>query len=151
MAQSCKQENCLRLFYKRYLVYGDREVSALARRYLDRKTKERFKRLARAGEFDKHLTEKGPKIAEFEDTLSSKRMIFLQDMYADPKAISDIVYEQMGELCRTAEETSEYIKLVNEHLGKQQLRVDDLKKMQKTFETQLRALTSKDSEKKKTS
>jgi hypothetical protein len=58
----------------------------------------------------------------------------------------------MDELCRTAEETSEYIKLVNDHLSKQQLRVDDLKKMQKTFETQMRALTSKDpSEKKKPS
>jgi hypothetical protein len=119
---------------------------------LDRKTKERFKRLARAGEFDTHITERGPKIPEFEDTLSSKRIIFLQDLYADPKAVSDIVNEQMGELCRTAEETSAYIKLVNDHLGKQQLRVEDLKKMQKTFETQLRALTSKESsEKKKTS
>ncbi|QLH08999.1 hypothetical protein [Candidatus Nitrosotenuis sp. DW1] len=117
---------------------------------MDRKTKERFKRLARDGEFDKHVTEKGPKIPEFEDTLASRRIIFLQDMYADPKSVSDVINEQMNELCRTAEETSQYIKLVNDHLGKQQLRVDDLKKMQKTFETQMRALASKDqSEKKK--
>lgn len=123
----------------------------MARRYLDRKTKERFKRLARAGEFDKHITEKGPKIPEFEDVLSPKRIIFLQDAYADPKSAGDIVVEQMDELCRTAEETSEYIKLVNNHLDKQKLRVDDLKKMQKTFETQMTFLTSnKDqSEKKK--
>ncbi|MBI5146853.1 MAG: hypothetical protein HZA84_06490 [Thaumarchaeota archaeon] len=142
----------MRLFYKRYLVYDNYEISALARRYLDRKTKERFKRLARAGEFDKHVTEKGPKIPEFEDTLASRRIIFLQDLYADPKSVSDVVNEQMGELCRTAEETSEYIKLVNAHLSKQQLRVNDLKKMQKIFETQLRTLTSKDpSEKKKAS
>ncbi len=124
----------------------------MARRYLDRKTKERFKRLARTGEFDSHVTERGPKIPEFEDIVASKRIIFLQDLYADPKSASDIINEQMGELCRTAEETSEYIKLVNDHLSKQQLRVDDLKKMQKTFETQLRALTNKEaSEKKKSS
>jgi hypothetical protein len=124
----------------------------LARRYLDRKTKERFKRLARAGKFDKHITENGSKIPEFEDILASKRIFFLQDLYADRKAVSDVINEQMDELCRTAEETSQYIKLVNDHLGKQQLRVDDLKKMQKTFETQLHSLTSKDSsEKKKTS
>ncbi len=77
-------------------------------------------------------------------------MIFLQDMYADPTSVGDALNEQMGELCRTAEETSQYIKLVNDHLGKQQLRVDDLKKMQKTFETQMRTLASKEpSEKKK--
>ncbi|WKT57592.1 hypothetical protein QVH35_09595 [Candidatus Nitrosotenuis chungbukensis] len=118
---------------------------------MDRKTKERFKRLARDSEFDKYITEKGPKIPEFEDTLSSKRMIFLQDLYADPKSVSDVINEQMNELCRTAEETSQYIKLVNDHLGKQQLRVDDLKEMQKTFETQMRDLASKEpSEKRKT-
>ncbi|TBR07398.1 MAG: hypothetical protein EPO62_08390 [Candidatus Nitrosotenuis sp.] len=123
----------------------------MARRYLDRKTKERFKRLARSGEFDKHITEKGPKIQEFEDVLSSKRVIFLQDVYDEEKSASDIVTEQMGELCRTAEETSEYIKLVNDHLDHQKLRVDDLKEMQKTFETQMTFLTSNTdkSEKKK--
>ncbi len=124
----------------------------MARRYLDRKTKERFKRLARAGEFNSHVTEKGPKIPEFEDVLASKRIIFLHDGYAEPKSTGDIINEQMDELCRTAEETSEYIKHVNDHLDKQKLRVDDLKEMQKTFDTQMTFLTSsKDrSEKKKT-
>lgn len=124
----------------------------MARRYLDRKTKERFKRLARAGEFDKHITEKGPKIQEFEDVLSAKRVIFLHDVYGEEKSTSDLVTEQMDELCRTAEETSEYIKLVNDHLDQQKLRVDDLKEMQKTFENQMTFLTSNldKSEKKKT-
>ena len=124
----------------------------MARRYLDRKTKERFKRLARAGGFDSHITEKGPKIPEFEDTLTSKRIIFLHDVYGEPKSIGNIINEQMDELCRTAEETSEYIKLVNNHLDKQKLHMDDLKEMQKTFDTQMTFLTSaKDqSEKKKT-
>lgn len=107
--------------------------------------------LARAGGVHRYVTEKGPKIPEFEDTLESKRMIFLQDLYADPKTTTEIVNELIGDLCRTAEETSQYIKLVNTHLDKQQLRVDDLKKMQKTFDAQLRFLTSKgSSEKKKT-
>ena len=120
---------------------------------MDRKTKERFKRLARAGEFDKHITEKGPKIPEFDETLSPKRIIFLHDVYGESKSTGDIVTEQMDDLCRTAEETSEYIRLVNDHLDKQKLRVDDLKEMQKTFETQMTFLTSnKDlSEKKKKS
>lgn len=139
------------LFYKRYLVYDVYEILALVRRYLDRKTKEHFKRLSRTGEFPSHITEKGPKIPEFDDTLASKRIIFLQDLYADPKTASEIVNEQASELCRTAEETSQYIKLVNEHLDKQKSRVDDLKKMQKIFETQMSFFSSKDEEKKKTS
>lgn len=143
-------KNCLCLFYKRYLVYDIYEILALVRRYLDRKTKEHFKRLSRAGEFPSHITEKGPKIPEFDDTLASKRIIFLQDLYADPKTASEIVNEQASELCRTAEETSQYIKLVNEHLDKQKSRVNDLKKTQKIFETQMSFLTSKDEEKKKT-
>lgn len=139
------------LFYKRYLVYEIYEILSLVRRYLDRKTKEHFKRLSRTGEFPSHITEKGPKIPEFDDTLASKRIIFLQDLYADPKTASEIVNEQVSELRRTAEETSQYIKLVNEHLDKQKSRVDDLKKMQKIFETQMSFLASKDEEKKKTS
>lgn len=144
-------KNCLCLFYKRYLVYEIYEILVLVRRYLDRKTKEHFKRLSRTGEFPSHITEKGPKIPEFDDTLASKRIIFLQDLYADPKTASEIVNEQVSELRRTAEETSQYIKLVNEHLDKQKLRVNDLKKMQKIFETQMSFLASKDEEKKKTS
>ena len=119
---------------------------------MDRKTKERFKRLARAGEFDKHITEKGPKIQEFEDVQSAKRIIFLRDSYGVEKSTGEIITEQMDDLCRTAEETSEYIKLVNDHLDKQKLRVDDLKEMQKDFEAKMTFLTSaKDlPEKKKT-
>lgn len=109
---------------------------------MDRKTKERFKRLARAGEFDKHITEKGPKIQDFDEALSAKRVIFLHDSYGVEKSTGEIITEQMDELCRTAEETSEYIKLVNDHLDKQKLRVDDLKEMQKNFETQMTFLTS---------
>jgi len=118
---------------------------------LDRKTKERFKRLARAGKLDKYITEKWPKIQEFDDVLSSKRIIFLHDAYGEQKSTSDIIADQMDELCRTAEETSEYIKLVNDHLNQQKLHVDDLKKIQKTFETQMTFLTSNldKSEKKK--
>lgn len=121
----------------------------LARRYLDRKTKEHYKRLARSGEFSSHITEKGAKIPDFDETLGQKRIIYLQDVQ-DPKTISELINEQIGDLCRTAEETSKYIELVNEHLDKQKLKIDDLKKMQKTFENQMRFLT-KDPEKKKIS
>ena len=89
---------------------------------------------------------------DFDDALSAKRVIFLHDVYGEEKSTGEIISEQMNELCRTAEETSEYIRLVNDHLDKQKLHVDDLKEMQKTFETQMTFLTSaKDpSEKKKT-
>lgn len=122
----------------------------MARRYLDRNTKERFKKLARAGESHSYITEKGPKIPEFDD-LVPKRIIFLHDVPNDSKDVSDRVNEKIDELRQTAEETGEYIKLVNNHLDKQKIRIDDLKRMQNTFDTQINFLTPNNiHEKKKT-
>ncbi|MBM2852805.1 MAG: hypothetical protein HW420_1352 [Candidatus Nitrosotenuis sp.] len=120
----------------------------MARRYLDRNTKERFKKLTRAGEFSSHITEEGPKIQEFDD-LAPKRIIFLHDVDSDPKDVSDIVNEKIDELRQTAEETSEYIQLVNNHLDKQKTRIDDLKRMQNTFDTQINFLTPNNTHEKK--
>jgi hypothetical protein len=123
-------------------------VNTLARRYLDRNTKERFKKLARAGEFSNHITEKGPKILEFDD-LAPKRIIFLHDVHSDQKEVSEIVNEKIDELRNAAVETGEYIKLVNDHLDKQKTRIDDLKTMQKVFDSQISFLASKDHHEKK--
>jgi hypothetical protein len=142
------QQNCLCLFYKHYLVYVSDRIFALARRYLDRNTKERFRKMARAGEFsDRHITEKGPKIPEFDD-LAPKRIIFLHDTHSDQN-VSEIVNEKIDELRNAAAETGEYIKIVNEHLDKQKTRIDDLKTMQKVFDSQIDFLTSKDHHEKK--
>jgi CO dehydrogenase/acetyl-CoA synthase beta subunit len=115
----------------------------LGRRYLDRKTKEHFKRLTRYDEGPKHVTEIGPKIPEFEDSLNPRRIIYLKDVgregEQDP---SDILNEKIHELCNAAEETSQFIKHVNTHLDKQKLRVDELKKLQKIFENQILSLDS---------
>ncbi|MGQ0771353.1 MAG: hypothetical protein ACT4NT_01075 [Nitrososphaerota archaeon] len=115
----------------------------MARRYLDRKTKEHFRRMVRFDDTTKHVTETSPKIPEFEDSLNPKRIIYLKDIDAvDSQTIDDIVNDKIDELCRTAEETSQYIKQVNTHLDKQKLRVDELKKLQKMFETQILSLES---------
>jgi transcription antitermination factor NusA-like protein len=91
----------------------------------------------------KYVTEIGPKIPEFEDTLSSKRIIYLKDIAregsSDP---SKILNEKIHELCSAAEETSQYIKYVNNHLDKQKIRIDELKKLQKIFEKQILSLES---------
>jgi len=124
----------------------------LARRYLDSKTKEHYKRLARANEPKGRGAAKGPKAPEFEDILAEKRSIYLQDLYREPKSTTEIVNEQMNELCRTAKDTNQYIKLVNTHIGNQKTHVNDLKEIQKALDEQTTFLTSKDPpEKKKTS
>ncbi|MEW6043618.1 MAG: hypothetical protein AB1608_05100 [Thermoproteota archaeon] len=115
----------------------------MARRYLDRKTKEHFKRMTRYEDEPKYVTETGPKIPEFEDSLNPKRIIYLKDIgregEQDP---SDVLNEKIHDLCNAAEETSQYIKQVNTHLDKQKLRVDELKKLQKIFEKQILSLDS---------
>jgi hypothetical protein len=93
------------------------------------------------------VTETGPHIPEFEEALQAKRMIFLKDINADPKVASEIVNERIDELLTAASETSEYIKAVNNHLDKQKLKVDELKKLQKIFEKQISDLESSDNRK----
>jgi len=115
----------------------------LVRRYIDRDTKERFKRLSRYDDDPKHITEKGPNIPDFEETLTAKRIIYLKDAERRPETITDLVNERIDELCNAAEETSQYIKQVNTHLDKQKIRVDELKKLQKIFESQMRSLEGK--------
>ena len=104
--------------------------------------------MARAGEFPSHVTERGPKIPEFDD-LAPKRIIFLHDAHSDQKDASEMVNEKIDELRNAATETGEYIKLVNDHLDKQKVRIDDLKTMQKIFDSQIDFLTSKDHHEKK--
>ncbi|MEM4241752.1 MAG: hypothetical protein QXW08_06585 [Candidatus Nitrosotenuis sp.] len=115
----------------------------MVRRYLDRKTKEHFKRMVRYDDEPKYVTETGPKIPEFEDSLNPKRIIYLKDIgregSSDP---SEVLNEKIHELRNAAEETSQYIKQVNNHLDKQKLRIDELKKLQKIFEKQILSLES---------
>jgi hypothetical protein len=96
----------------------------------------------------KHITETGPKIPEFEDSLNPKRIIYLKDMNQHgSQTIDDVVNDKIGELCRAAQETSEYIMQVNTHLDKQKLKIDELKKLSKMFESQILSLESKKEEK----
>jgi hypothetical protein len=119
----------------------------LVRRYLDRKTKEHYKRLTRYDEDDhKYVTETGPKIPEFEETVNAKRIVYLKDSGSEPLSQDEILNEKVSELLNAASETSEYIKNVNTHLDKQKLRVDELKKLQKIFEKQILDLESKTEE-----
>ena len=115
----------------------------MVRRYIDRNTKERFKRLSRYDDDPKYVTEKGPNIPDFEDAIKAKRIIYLKDVESSPETITDLVNQRINELCNAAEETSQYIKHVNNHLDKQKIRVDELKKLQKIFETQMRSLEGK--------
>jgi len=122
----------------------------LTRRYLDKKTKEHFKRLVRSdadGENKKYITETGPKVPEFEEAVQAKRMIFLRDIGGEAQSADEILNEKIGELLNTAQETSDYIKNVNTHLDKQKIRVDELKKLQKIFENQVSSLESNDDHK----
>lgn len=118
----------------------------MGRRYLDKKTKEHFKRMVRHDDEEnkKYVTEAGPRIPEFEEAIQAKRMIFLKDINAEPQDASEVVNARIGELLNAASETSEYIQQVNTHLDKQKLKVDELKKLQKIFEKQLLDLDSTD-------
>lgn len=116
----------------------------MARRYLDRKTKDRFKRLSRFDETPRRITETGPKIPEFEDAINAKRMVYLRDVGGESQSASELLNERIDELLNAAEETSEYIKHVNTHLDKQKLRINELKKLQKVFESQVSTLESND-------
>lgn len=116
----------------------------MVRRYLDRKTKEHYKRLTRFDdEGHKYVTESGPKIPEFEEAVNAKRIVYLKDIGSEPLSQDEILNEKVTELLNAASETSEYIKNVNTHLDKQKIRVDELKKLQKIFEKQLSDLESK--------
>jgi len=125
-------------------------IIILTRRYVSRKTKERSKRLARSEDFRTYVTGRGPKIQEFdeEDVLAKKRMIYLKDIYVDPKSITETVNEKISELCRVAKDTNQYIKLVNHHIDLKTLQIYDIGKMQKSFNEQINSLTSKDSSEK---
>lgn len=115
----------------------------MVRRYIDRQTKEHFKRLSRYDDDPKYITEKGPHIPDFDEAVRAKRIIYLKDVESRPEQITDILNQRINELCQAAEETSEYIKQVNHHLDKQKVRVDELKKLQKIFEGQMRSLEGK--------
>lgn len=115
----------------------------MARRYINRNTKEHFKRLASYDDSPKHITEKGPAIPEFDETLKPKRIIYLKDMESHPASIEEVVNEKITDLCNVAEETSLYIKQVNNHLDKQRLKIDELKRLQKIYDTQMRSLEGK--------
>ena len=96
----------------------------------------------------KHVTETGQKIPDFEETLNPKRIIYLHDVTKHgSQTVDEILNDKIGELCKVAEETSQYIKQVNTHLDKQKLKVDELKKLSKMFESQIHSLES-DSEQK---
>ncbi len=115
----------------------------MVRRYIDRDTKERFKRLASYDDGTKHITEKGPNIPEFDETLKPKRIIYLKDAER-AHTFEDVVNDKITDLCNTAEETSQYIKQVNLHLDKQKLKIDELKKLQKIYESQMRSLDGRE-------
>lgn len=120
----------------------------MGRRYLDRKTKDRYKRLSRFDEGDdkKFVTETGPKIPEFDEAVNARRVVYLRDVGGDPLSAEEILDEKIGDLLNAAAETSEYIKNVNTHLDKQKIKVDELKKLQKMFENQVKELESKSEE-----
>lgn len=120
----------------------------MVRRYLDKKTKDHFKRLTRFDNNDhKYITETGPKIPEFEDTLNPRRILYLKEVGEGSQSPDEILNEKIGELLNVAEETSEYIQQTNAHFDKQKLKVDELKKLQRIFEKQISALESSDDEK----
>ena len=112
----------------------------MTRRYLNRNVKDRFKRLASYDDSPKHVTEKGPNIPEFDETLKPKRIIYLKDVEALPQTFEEVVNEKITDLVNVAEETSQYIRQVNMHLDKQKLKIDELKKLQKTYDSQMRSL-----------
>ena len=121
------------------------EYIVLARRYIDRNTKERFKRLASYDDGEKHVTEKGPNIPEFDETLKPKRIIYLKDVEArSTSTFEDVVNEKINDLCNTAEETSLYIKQVNLHLDQQKIKINELKRLQKIYDSQMRSLKGKE-------
>jgi len=115
----------------------------MARRYINRNTKEHFKRLASYDDAPKHVTEKGPAIPDFDETLKPKRIIYLKDVESRSETFEDVVNEKITDLCNAAEETSQYIKQVNSHLDKQKLKIDELKRLQKIYENQMRSLEGK--------
>lgn len=122
---------CSGVSYKLVLVYQRRRAKAMARRYLDKKTKERYRKMVRSDDYPKHVTETGPKIPELDDTLLAKRMIYLKDINVEPQDLSETLQEKINELNKTAEETSEYIQHVNSHLEKQKEKLTELKRLQK--------------------
>jgi hypothetical protein len=95
----------------------------------------------------KYITEIGPKIPEFEDTLNPRRILYLKKTDEGSQSPDEILNEKIGELLNAAEETSEYIQQTNAHFDKQKLKVDELKKLQRIFEKQISALESSDDEK----
>jgi DNA repair ATPase RecN len=115
----------------------------MARRYINRNTKEHFKRLASYDDSPKHITEKGPAIPDFDETLKPKRIIYLKDIESSPQTFEEVVSEKITDLVNAAEETSQYIKQVNTHLDKQKLKIDELKRLQKIYESQMRSLEGK--------
>lgn len=116
----------------------------MARRYIDRNTKERFKRLASYDDGEKHVTEKGPNIPEFDETLKPKRIIYLKDVEARSSTFEEVVNEKITDLCNAAEETSQYIKQVNQHLDQQKIKINELKRLQKIYDSQMRSLEGKE-------
>jgi chromosome segregation ATPase len=115
----------------------------LTRRYLDRKTKEHFKKLVRYDDEPKHITEIGPKIPEFDEAIKAPRALHLadvEDVQFDP---DDILTIKIMELVNAAKETKEYIEQTNEHLDEQTKHLDELKNAHRAFEKEIKSLKTK--------
>lgn len=133
-----ESKNCLCTFYTLGLVYHIIEQPLeLARKYIDRKTKEHYKKLIRVGGTPKHVTETGPNMPEFEDVINAERSFRRKDFEIEVPVATELFDQKISELLNAAEETSDYIKNVNVHLENQRLRIDELKKLQQLFEKQV--------------
>jgi hypothetical protein len=118
----------------------------LKRKYIDRKTKEHFKRLTRFDDDSKFVTESGPKIVEFDEAIKVTRSLYLKDIVNQPLDIDDVLIMKIMELVNTAKETRDYIEQTNQHLYDQWTRVEELKKGHKVFENQVHQLGSVENE-----
>lgn len=115
------------------------------RRYLDDETKRKFKKLSRFDDESKHVTEKEPNIPEFEDEEILKplpRDLYLKNTNM-PMDADDLLTIKIMEMVNAARETRRYIEQTNTHLEEQTERIDELKKLNKTFEKQVRTLKSR--------
>lgn len=115
----------------------------MVRRYLDNKTKERYKRLSRFDDEPKHVTETGPKIPEFDEAIDATRMLYIQDIKEAPLDVDDILTMKIMELVNAARETRQFVEQTNDYLNKQTLKISELKNLHKTFVTQVKTLGEK--------
>lgn len=119
----------------------------MSRKYIDKNTKDRYKRLSRFDDGSKSDSEAESKTIEFDEAISAPRSFYIKDPIKsaddDDKLITKIM-----ELVNTAMETRIYIEDTNAHFSAQSLRINELKKIHSTFERQIRGLNTKPKEKK---